>query len=372
MKITDIESIMLRLPDVLPNGDGLQDVLIIKVHTDAGIVGLGEVHTSPLVAKAIIEAPISQLTVQGFKQLLIGRDPLKIEELWQLMYDCSITYGRRGIVLHVISGIDIALWDILGKAHAVPIHQLFGGAMRSEVCAYASDLTPPGTEAIIAKAHEYIQRGFKAMKFGWGDLGYHIEEDVSRFAVVRQTVGDEVDLMIDIGKPLPFDQAMYLSQVLADYNIYFLEEPLSPDDLEGYAELVSASLIPIAAGEKESTRFGFQDLMDRGRLPIIQPDVARVGGLTEMLRIAAVVEERNVRIIPHSWATDILLSATLQFLAIQPEADYLEFNVMDNPLRTKLLTEPLQVNDGWVNIPDGPGLGIELNQDTLERFAWVP
>ena len=137
------------MPDVLPNGDGLQDVLIIKVHTDDGIVGLGEVHTSPLVAKAIIEAPISQFTVQGFKQLLIGRDPLKIEELWHLMYDRSITYGRRGIVLHVISGIDIALWDILGKARDVPIHQLLGGVVQTEVPAYASDLTPPGNEAII-------------------------------------------------------------------------------------------------------------------------------------------------------------------------------------------------------------------------------
>jgi len=372
MKITDIETIILRLPEVLPNGDGLQDVLIIRVHTDAGIVGLGEVHTSPLVARAIIEAPISQLTVQGFRQLLVGRDPLKINELWQLMYNCSTTFGRRGIVVHVISGIDIALWDILGKALGAPIHQLLGGAVRADIPAYASDLTPESTEALVDRAKAHLARGFRAMKFGWGALGDRVEADLRRFAAVRQAVGDDVDLMVDMGRPIGFDQALWLARVLADYNIYFLEEPLSPDNLEDFANLVMASPTPIATGEKETTRFGFRDLMERGRLRIIQPDAARVGGLTEMMRIATLAEVRHVRVIPHCWATDILVSATLQFLAVQREAPYLELNVMDNPLRTELLTEPIRAHDGRVAIPDGPGLGITLNEDTLACYRWEP
>jgi len=370
MKIRDIETIILRLPEVLPNGDGLQDVLIIRVHTDAGIVGLGEVHTSPLVAKTIIDAPISQLTVQGFRQLLVGRDPLKINELWQLMYDYSTTFGRRGIVMHVISGIDIALWDILGKTLGVPIHQLLGGAVRADIPAYASDLTPESTEALVEQAKAHLAQGFQAMKFGWGSLGGRVKADLRRFAAVRQAVGDEVDLMIDMGTPIAFDQALWLARALADHNIYFLEEPLSPDDLDNFAKLVMASPTPIATGEKETTRFGFRNLMEQGQLRIIQPDAARVGGLTEMMRIASLAEVRQVRVIPHCWATDILVSTTLQFLAVQREAPYLEFNVMDNPLRNELLTEPIRAYDGRVAIPDGPGLGITLNEDTLARYRW--
>jgi L-alanine-DL-glutamate epimerase-like enolase superfamily enzyme len=302
MRITDIETIMLRLPEVRPNGDGLQDLLVIRVHTDEGLVGIGEVHTAPLVARAVIDAPISQLTVQGFRQLLIGRDPRRINELWHLMYDHSTTFGRRGIVVNVISGIDIALWDLLGKSLGVPIHQLLGGA---------------------------------AMKFGWGGLGRDVREDARWIAAVRDAVGPDVALMLDMGEPAPFDQALWLARALADSDVAFLEEPLSPDDLDGFRDLVAISPTPIATGEKETTRFGFRDLMERGGLRIIQPDMARVGGVTEMLRIAALAEVRDVRVIPHCWASDILVSVTCQFLATRQDAPYLEFNVMDNPLRTR-------------------------------------
>jgi L-alanine-DL-glutamate epimerase-like enolase superfamily enzyme len=372
MKITDIETIILRLPEAVPNGDGLQDVLIVRVHTDTGITGIGEAHTSPQVVKAIIDAPISQLTAQGLRQLLVGRDPRKVEELWDLMYDHTTSYGRRGVVVNAISGIDIALWDILGKASGVPVHRLLGGSVRQTIRAYASDLWPATAKEAIDKARSFIDQGFRAMKFGWGGLGDDVDADAATVAEIRQAVGPDVDIMVDMGMPVPFDDALRLAEVLAESNVFFLEEPLSPDDLDGFARLVEASPTPIATGEKETTRFGFRDLMERGKLRIIQPDVARAGGITEMRRIARMAEAHGARIIPHCWATDILVSATLHFLAAQPEAAFQEFNVMDNPLRTTLLTEPLRPRDGLLRVPEGPGLGIDLDEKTLEAYRWTP
>jgi L-alanine-DL-glutamate epimerase-like enolase superfamily enzyme len=372
MKITDIETIMLRLPEVSPVGDGLQDVLIIRVHTDEGITGVGEAHTCPPVLKAIIDAPVSQLTVQGLKQLLIGKNPLHINELWNLMYDCTVTFGRRGVVLHAISGIDIALWDIFGKFSGLPIHQLMGGAVRDQVPVYASDLTPETQSQIMTNAKARVGEGYRALKFGWGGLGQNVKDDARWVRELRRALGPEVDIMIDMGSPVPFDDAVWLGRALAEEDVFFLEEPLSPDDLDGFASLVDASPTPIATGEKETTRFGFRDLMERGKLRIIQPDIARVGGLTEMRRIAALAEVRNVRVIPHCWATDILVAATMHFLATQKEAPYQEFNVMANPLRTELLQEPMRPKDGLLSVPQGPGLGLELNQETLETYHWNP
>lgn len=372
MKITDIETIILRLPHVRPNGDGLQDVLIIRVHTDSGITGIGEAHTSPQVLKAIIDAPVSQLSVQGFKQLLVGRDPRDIDALWDLMYDHSTTYGRRGVVIHAISGIDIALWDILGKAKGVPVHELLGGARRTTIPAYASDLSPATPGLAVGMARRAIDSGFQAVKFGWGGLGTDIDGDAETAAEIRRAVGPDIDIMIDMGVPVAYGDALRLARRLAESNVFFLEEPLSPDDLEGFSRLVGESPTPIATGEKETTRFGFQALMEHGDLRIIQPDVARAGGLTEMRRIAALADQAGARIIPHCWATDILVSATLHFLVTRQDAPYQEFNVADNPLRTRLLREPLVPRDGLMRVPDGPGLGIELNEETLAAYRWNP
>ena len=372
MKITDVETIPLRLPEVRPNGDGLQDVLILRVHTDEGITGIGEAHTSPLILKSIIDAPVSQLTGQGLRQLLVGRDPLRINELWDLMYRHTSTFGRRGIVIHAMSGIDIALWDILGKVSGLPIHQLLGGAIRDRVRVYASDLTPEDKALVVPRAKALVDQGYTALKFGWGTLGENVREDARWVHELRRGVGPNVALMIDMGVAVPFDDAVWLGKALAEDDVFFLEEPLSPDDLDGFAELVAASPTPIATGEKETTRFGFRDLMERGKLRILQPDIARAGGITETRRIAALAETKNARVIPHCWATDILVSATLHFLATQADAPYQELNVTDNPLRRKLLREPLVPRDGFLAVPQGPGLGVELDEDTLETYHWHP
>jgi L-alanine-DL-glutamate epimerase-like enolase superfamily enzyme len=174
--------------------------------------------------------------------------------------------------------------------------------------------------------------------------------------------------MIDLGMPIPLTDAIWLGQAFAEHDVYFLEEPLSPDDLDGWRQLVGQSPTPIATGEKETTRFGFLDLMDRGQLRIIQPDVARAGGITECLRIAALAEARGVRVIPHCWSSDILVAATMHLIAVLDDCPFLEFNAMDQPLRTRLAKEPIRPREGIVHVSESPGLGIELNDDTVREF----
>jgi L-rhamnonate dehydratase len=370
MKITDVESILLRLPEVREIGDGCQSVLIILVHTDAGVTGIGEAHSNPEVSRAVLDSPLCSVSASGLKRLLIGEDPLAINRLWDKMYKHSQTYGRRGAALHVISGIDIALWDILGKVAGQPIHRLLGGARKSVHRVYASDLAPaqPTPAAMLAQAERHVAAGYGAVKFGWGGLGGDPRADVRAIGQMRQALGDEVDIMVDLGFAVPLEDAIYLGQGLAEHRVFFLEEPLSPDDLPGFARLTAVSPTPIATGEKETTQYPFIDLMERGGLRIIQPDVARVGGISESMRIAALAEARGVRVIPHCWSTDILVAATLHVIATLRDCPYLEFNVTDNPLRTALLREPLRPQGGEIALPQGPGLGIELDPETIARF----
>lgn len=372
MRITDIEGIMLRLPEVREIGDGCQSVMIIKVQTDEGITGIGEAHTNPLVNKAVLDSPVCSISAQGLRGLLLGEDPRDIGRLWDKMDRHTQTYGRRGVAMHVISGIDLALWDILGKATGQPVHRLLGGARKTHHRAYASDLSQPSLEATVELAKRHKANGYKAMKFGWGDLGGDPRKDVRRTAAIRAAVGDEVDIMIDMGFAVPLDDALYLGRAFAEHGVYFLEEPLAPDDLDGFARLTAVSPTPIATGEKEAGVHAYRMLMEHGGLRIIQPDIARVGGISESLRIAALAESRGVRMIPHCWSTDILVAATLHVISTLRDCPYLEYNATDNPLRTDLLVDPIRPVDGIVAVPEKPGLGIELNEDTIDRYRWNP
>ena len=216
MKITRIETIPLRLPVVREIGDGCQSVLILRIHTDAGLVGTGEIHTNPLVSQAIIDAPLCSVSANGLANLLIGEDPRDIGRLWDRMYRHTATYGRRGALMHAISGVDIALWDILGQAAGMPIHRLLGGARRARVRAYASDLSQDTLDATLAQARRHRDSGYRAMKFGWGGLGQNPREDVRAAAAIRSAVGDEIDIMFDIEKwrpELPKEQLATLAAI---------------------------------------------------------------------------------------------------------------------------------------------------------------
>lgn len=368
MKITRVEPIMLRLHETKRVADGAQSLLLVKVHTDAGIVGIGELHTCELAGKAVIEAPFCSWSTMGLAEIVVGQDPLEIGRLWDLMYKHTSGYGRRGVVLHAISAIDMALWDILGKVTGQPIYQLLGGARRRTHKLYASDLDSGDPAAMLDLADRHISQGFKAMKFGWGTLGGDARKDATAIGRVRDRVGPDVDIMIDTGFAMPLDHAIEFGRRMAEHDVYFLEEPLDPDDYEGFRTLVAASPTPIATGEKSATVRDYMSLIDQGGLRIVQPDIARVGGFTEMLRIVAYADARGVRVIPHCWASDILVAATLHFLTAMRQPSYLEFCVYDQPLRKELAVEPIRAIDGHATVPEGPGLGIELNEDIVRRF----
>lgn len=373
MRISAVETTILRLPIVQPNGDGLQDLLLIEIHTDEGVTGLGEAHTMPVGIDALIHAPVSQWAVQGLAELLIGEDPTDIDALWRLMWArCVSVLGGRGLALHALSGIDLALWDLAGKLAEKPLHKLLGPSMHEQVEVYASDLMPDSADALLRRAAELLKEGHRALKFGWGKLGHTAEEDVDLLISLRSLVGSTVRLMVDVGVPMPFADACWLADRLEPLAITFLEEPLDATDLDGYAALVARSSVPIAAGEREGGESGFIDLMDRARLPVVQPDLARCGGLTVALKVAAHAATRGTWVVPHCWSSDVLVAATTHFLTSLSQPPLLEFNVMQQPLRTGLMTVPLRPVNGYLSPPSGPGLGVELDRNVVDRLRWQP
>src|SRR6516225_662651 len=250
MKILRIEPIHLRLPDVNERCDGSQETLIVKVHTDAGILGVGEVDSSALVAKAIVEAPLSHKICRGLAECVVGQDPFEIERLVHRMYEGTIFFGRQGAVIQAMSGVEIALWDIFGKTVGRPVYQLLGGGFRKTFRAYASILfgdTPDETEMIGCTLAE---QGYRAVKFGWGPMGKSEESDLAHVRAARQGVGKNVDLMIDAGLCWDTATAMRRARQFEEFNLAWLEEPLHPDNLQGYARLSAASSVRIAAGEE--------------------------------------------------------------------------------------------------------------------------
>jgi len=367
MKITKVEAIVLRLPVVTEAVDGTQDDLLIKVETDEGISGWGEVDSSPEVARAVVEAPTSHGISHGLREVLMGRDPFDVEELWELMYRKTIYYGRQAVVIHAMSGVDMALWDIRGKATGLPVHKLLGGSFRAKARAYASVLMPETPAETERLARDHVARGFTAMKFGWGPLGRDAGLDVELIAAARSGAGD-ADLMIDIGHQYTAKQAIRMAKRLEPYRLNWLEEPLPPDDYDGYRELTRSVSVDIAAGEEESGRRAFRKLIEYCRIDIVQPDISRAGGLTETRKIATLAEDANVRLVPHAFKTGILLAACLHLIATLPRTELLEFSLAESPLRRDLLVEPFRVLDGYVAVPEKPGLGIEVNPEVITKY----
>src|ERR671930_2619688 len=279
MKITRVEPIHLRLPTVTERCDGSQETLVVKVHTDAGLTGLGEVDSSSLVAKAIIEAPLSHKICRGLAECVIGHDPLEIDRLVHRMYEGTIFFGRQGAVIQAMSGVEIALWDIAGKATGRPVYQLLGGAFRKKFRAYASILfgdTPAQTEEI---GRRLAGQGFRAVKFGWGPMGQSEESDLAHVRAARRGVGNDVELMIDAGLCWDTATALRRARQFEQFNLTWLEEPLHPDNVQGYSRLSAQSPIRIAAGQEICDIGEFQRMMDVGGIDVAQVDVTRVGGL---------------------------------------------------------------------------------------------
>ena len=368
LKITDVEAVHLRLPVVQGRTDSSQDSLVVRVTTDAGIVGYGEVDSSPLVVKAVIEAPTSHLRARGLREVLVGEDPLETDRLWDRMYQSTLYFGREGAAIQAMAGIDLALWDIKGKALGLPVSTLLGGAYRKTVRAYASHMFDFEPKVTARRASEAADAGFSAVKFGWEPMGPDPALDEALVRGVRQAVGPDVQVCIDAGLAWDAKTAVQRCKLFEPYDIFWLEEPLHPDDLRGYRKLTSAVTTRIAAGEEECTPAGFLRLMDEGNIDVVQVDLSRVG-FTQAMRVAALANQRGLPCCNHNFTTDINVAAALHFLAAVPNALMLEYCVEPSPLRTRVTRDPVQVVDGYAALPEGPGLGIEVDLGAVAQFV---
>lgn len=369
MRITAVEPIVLRADRVdTTRADGTQDAFLVRVHTDEGLVGIGEADTSPYLARTMIDMPSSHLIARGLREVLVGEDPLQIDRLWQLLYRASYHYGRGGVALHVISAIDMAIWDIAGKACGRPVHDLLGGARIEEVSVYASEVMPETEDEVRTIAERAVADGYGALKLGWGPLGQDLGRDVKLLDAARSVLGPERALMVDGGMAYTVKSAIALLEHVRELDVYWLEEPLAADDYTGYRRLSDAAGIRIAAGEADSCLAPYRRLVEQGHVDVLQPDLARCGGFTVARGIADLARECGVEAVPHCFSTGVLVAASLQFVAALDRPTWSEYSVADSPFVSGLLAEPFELRNGRLRIPTGPGLGIDLDEQLLERL----
>jgi L-alanine-DL-glutamate epimerase-like enolase superfamily enzyme len=372
VKITDVEAIVLRQAVVNEGiADGSQDDLVVRIHTDEGITGIGEVDSSPELVQALVQAPSSHAVAVSLRDVLIGEDPLDVERLWQKMYRGLIYFGRRGIAIHAISGLDIALWDIKGKALGKPVCELLGTPKRDRVRAYASMLMPDTTGEVTEAITALKEQNFTAVKLGWGPLGKDSKQDVALAAAAKEAAGDGVEIMIDSGLGYVADakRAIEVAREYEQIGIYWLEEPFEPDEYEAYAELADTVDIRVTAGEQDATWWGFRELIDRAHVDLVQPDVTRCGGITETLRIAELAHSQGKETVPHAWKSGIIKAASLHCNAVMPDGIWQEYCVADTPIAKTLTVQRLPIEaDGCVAVPTAPGLGVDLDEDVLESL----
>lgn len=380
MKITNVEAFILespyenRPPEGSDEAHGVKHCLLLKVSTDDGLAGWSDIETAPHVAAAVIAAPKSGIGMfEGLRSLVIGEDPFETERLWDRVYRGTIYYGRRGAAMQVLSGFDIACHDLMGKAIGRPIHKLLGGARRDRVRAYASTLFRATPDAMRRACEFYLKRGFTAVKFGWGVFGHDRKLDLALVAAAREALGPAVVLLVDPGWTVNRSaaDAIQLCRDLEPYNVFWLEDFLHPECYEGYAKVKAAGVnLRLAAGEQEATAWGFRDLIQRGGIDIVQPDLSRCGGFSQARKIAWEAEVAGVDVCPHAWLTDLLTAASLHFNAVLPRALFLEYNVCDNPMLREVIRNPVRMDEqGFIPVPDGPGLGIDVDEAAVRRFC---
>lgn len=368
MKITRVEAIHLRLPDVNERCDGSQETMICKVYTDAGITGVGEADTSSSVAKAIVDAPISHKIARGLAECVMGQDPIEIDRLIHRMYEGAIFYGRQGAAIQAMSAVEIALWDIFGKAVKQPVYKLLGGGFRKRFRAYASILfgdTPGETEKI---GRDLVKQGFRAVKFGWGPMGQSEASDIAHVKAARTGLGPDAELMVDAGLCWDTATAIRRARQFEPFNLTWLEEPLHPDNVEGYARLCASNPpMRIAAGEEVCDVAEMRRMIDVG-IDVVQVDVTRVGGLARSKRMGWDAAERHRLAVNHSYKTGVNIAASLHFVAALPNSHYFEYCVEQGALRQTLTKQRFPVVDGDITVPEEPGLGIELDDKVVEKY----
>jgi D-galactarolactone cycloisomerase len=342
--------------------------LLVEIATEDGLVGWGEAYGPARPNRAVVEA---------MTPLLLGQDALASERHWQTLYDQLRDHGQRGLVLQALSAVDIALLDLRGKAWGVPVHRLLGGPIRTSVRAYATGLyrrdAGDPRRYLADEAAGYAAEGFDAVKL---KVGFGVAEDLGNARAVRHAIGDRIGLMVDANHGYDVTAATRLGRGLAELDVLWLEEPIVPEDVDGYAELRRAQPIPIAGGECSFGRHDFKRLFQARALDIVQPDTCAAGGLSEAKKIADLAWAHGVRYVPHVWGTGVALAAALQLIAVLPHnppahaavEPVLELDRTEHPFRQAILMAPIEHVAGAVAVPAGPGLGIEIDRAALARF----
>lgn len=375
MKITGIEAIHLRAEDPLIElFDGSWDDCVLVVHTDGGLVGVGETESMAPAIQAIVHGPSAHNHARSLSAILTGADPCDPEQLWHRMYEETDYVGRRGLMMHAIGGVDLALWDLRGKIEGKPIHELLGGAKRQRLPAYGTIYpmarTPEDVRAQIAEGQAKNLRNFKFAADPWWMDDLTLTGRL--LAAAREQAGDQAHLIVDAALSYrTAREGLRLFPIFREAGIWFLEAPLPLDDVEGHLEM-SRHGIPIGAGDLGLTSVReYVEMMDRGGASICQPDISQVGGFTGILQIAAAAYSRGKRVITHGYKTNIEIAANLHFLSAQPNEEPLEFSLSHSPLRWNTTIEHFPVEeDGCVQVPQRPGLGVTLNEETLERYRF--
>ena len=386
MKIVDVEAIVLDTgknysdPNEAAEAHGVRFVSLIKITTDDGIVGWSDIETQPHVGKSIVDAPSGgAIGFESIKAALIGEDPLEHERLWQKMLRFLAYYGRQGAGMQMISGADIALWDIAGQALNQPICKLLGAKYRDKVKAYASTLFRPTPDAMKAAVAEYRALGFKAIKFGWGVFGYDLQQDIALVRAACEEAGAEIELMVDAGwygtsyanpyKPRPLRDWIRLVKALEELDVFWLEDFIHPDNFAGYGAVAAhTTTLRLAAGEQLAGYEAFERLAEEGQVHTLQPDLSRCGGLTVGKQIADLALRKQIDCVPHAWLSDLLKAASLHLNAYTMNSLYLEYNVSSASLLNTLCRTPIAMVDGFVPVPTGPGLGVEVDEEVVARY----
>jgi len=343
-------------------------ICIVKIICDNGIVGWGEAYGPATVVKE---------SVNYIKQNIIGMNPLDSDIIWSTLFRRVHDYGRSGVFVSAISAIDIALWDIKGKYHKLPVSTLLGGSYREKIRPYATGLyfsdSETLTDDLCNEAMEYVNEGFKSIKM---KVGLNIKSDVNNVKAVRNTIGPDIELMIDSNHAYSYDEALKLSKKLEDQDIKWFEEPLSPEFYDQYSDFKSKSLIPVAAGECEYLRYGFQKLLDKNCIDFLQMDICSCGGLTEAKRISALSSAKGVKVIPHTWGSGIAFYTAINFISnLEPipgrlynEDAYIEYDRTENKIRENIIKNNIIMKDGYISVNHKPGLGIDVDETYLNEI----
>jgi len=386
MRITDVEALVLDTgknyanPAAASEAHGVRFVALLKISTDEGITGWSDIETQPHVGKAIVDAPSGgAIGFEGLRAALLGEDPLQHERLWQKMYRYLGYYGRQGAGMQMLSGADIALWDIAGKYLNQPVCALLGARYRERVKAYASTLFRSTPDAMKEAVAGYLAHGFRAIKFGWGAFGHDAALDVALVKAARDEAGPDIDLMVDAGwygvgyenpyRPRALKEWLKVAAALEDLDVFWLEDFLHPDNLAGYAAIAERlTTLRIAAGEQCAGIAEFERLAEVGQVDVLQPDLSRCGGLSVGRQIADLAVRRQIECAPHAWLTGLLTAASLHLNAYLMHSLYLEYNVSSSSLLQTLCHPRLAMVDGTIAVPTGPGLGVQVDEDMVRQY----